>query len=161
MADTTVGPDGALTGALAGAFTEKTYHDAIALVSEVVSYLENQGIADRDALDPQGRTIFAAESMRLTTRLMQVVSWFLTQRAVQSGELTQEQANDPSNRLGAVDLCLNEGMQGVENLPAGIRDLLNRSHGLFEQVCRVEAMMLKERDGAASPVHRLLDRLEH
>lgn len=156
MTGTIIGPDGALTGA----FTEKTYHDALALVGETVSYLENQGIIDRDALDAQGRATFAAESMRLTTRLMQVVSWFLVQRAVLSGELTRDQANDPVRRLGAVELCLGEDMRGTDNLPEGMRDLLVRSRGLFEQVCRIEAMLLKEPDGAESPVHSLLNRLE-
>lgn len=157
MTGTTGGPDGALTGV----FTEKTYRDAIALVSETVSYLENQGIRDRDALSAQGRATFAAESMRLTTRLMQVVSWFLVQRAVFKGELTREQANDPARRLGSLEICLGEGTAGAEALPAGLQDLLCRSRSLFEQVVRVQDMMLHAPDGTESPVHSLLHRLEN
>ena len=35
--------------------------------------------------------LYAAESMRLTTRLMQMASWLLLQRAVNNGEMTREQ----------------------------------------------------------------------
>ena len=35
---------------------------------------------------------YSTESMRLTTRLMQVASWLLLQRAVNEGELTSRQA---------------------------------------------------------------------
>lgn len=157
MTGATAGSDGPLIGA----FTEKTYHDAIALVSDTVGYLENQGIIDRDSLDAFGRTAFAAESLRLTTRLMQVVSWFMVQRAVMNGEISKDQACEPERRLGAVDLCLDDSMAGIGNLPEGMQDLLSRSRSLFEQVCRVEEMLLREPDGIESPVHSLLNRLDH
>lgn len=143
-----------------GFFNDRAYHDALALVSETVTYLEGRGIMDRDTMDPAARNIFAAESMRLTTRLMQVVSWFLVQRAVQTGELTREQAQEPARQLGAVQVCLGEAVEGAEFLPARIKELLDRSRHIFEQVWRVEVMMMEERDTPKNPVHDLLSKLE-
>lgn len=141
-------------------FNDKAYHDALALVSETVNYLEGRGIMDRDAMDPAARNIFAAESMRLTTRLMQVVSWFLVQRAVQTGELTKAQAQEPARQLGAVQVCLGEAIEGAEFLPDRMKELLDRSRNVFEQVWRVEVMMKEESDTLKNPVHDLLNKLE-
>ena len=154
---TTGGPDGALTGV----FTEKAYHDAILLVNDTVGYLETRGIVDRESLDALGRTAFAAESMRLTTRLMQVVSWFMVQRAVMNGELSKAEANEPERRLSAIDICLDDGMKGSETLPQEMQALLSRSRSLFEQVWHVEEMLLRAPGEGESPVHNLLNRLDH
>ena len=37
--------------------------------------------------------------MRLTTRLMQIASWLLLQRAVAEGEITADQAQAEKNRI--------------------------------------------------------------
>jgi regulator of CtrA degradation len=141
-------------------FTDNAFHEALALVSETVDYQEGDGVLDRDAMNPVMRAVFATESMRLTTRLMQIVSWFLVQRAVQNGELTEAEAIDPSRRLGSIDLCLGEASGGSAELPGKMRDLLARSRNFFEQIVRVEAMMTNQEAKSVNPVQDLLDRLE-
>ncbi|WP_275427802.1 DUF1465 family protein, partial [Enterobacter hormaechei] len=67
------------------------YDEGMGLVEEAAAYLDGEGRADAKRLSRVAATLYAAESMRLTTRLMQVASWLLLQRASRSGEMTQEQ----------------------------------------------------------------------
>ncbi len=157
MANNIVDRDGSLNGP----FLMKAYGDAMALVSETADYLQGTGVAECEALDAPLRAVFAGESMRLTTRLMQVVSWFLVWRGVEAGELTKEQGREPGRRLGAVNVCMGVPARGTDQLPDQLLDLLDRSKSLFEQVMRIEAMILDDgNDEGASPVHKLIDRLK-
>lgn len=76
------------------------YVDAMLLADEARSYFEQGGADERDGLDPLARVAFSCESLRVTTRLMHILAFLLTQRAVEAGELTPMQALEPSRRLG-------------------------------------------------------------
>ena len=67
------------------------YNEGMRLVEQAAEYLDGQGRAEAKALSRSAATLYAAESMRLTTRLMQVASWLLLQRAANSGEMTRDQ----------------------------------------------------------------------
>src|SRR5438270_13947745 len=71
---------------------EKVFREGMGLVEETANYLDGGGRSDARGLDRHGAIAYATESMRLTTRLMQLASWLLLQRAVSSGELTPEAA---------------------------------------------------------------------
>ena len=62
--------------------------------------------------------------MRLTTRLMQVASWLLVQRAVAEGEMSLDEAAKEKYRLGAREICRGKRMETVELLPPKLVDLL-------------------------------------
>ena len=64
------------------------YNEGMSLVEQAAEYLDGQGRAEAKKLSRLAATLYAAESMRLTTRLMQVASWLLLQRAANSGEMT-------------------------------------------------------------------------
>jgi regulator of CtrA degradation len=145
--------------ALMADFTERTYRDAMSLVFETVNYLEGRGTLDRDELTPIGRARLAAEAMRHTTRLMQVVSWFLVQKAVAAGEMSRNEAQAPSRRLGAIEVCLGQSPGAEEILPPRMASLMIRSRALFEQALRLEAQMLKDPSETPNPVRDLIDRL--
>ena len=76
------------------------YVESMLLADEARGYFDDAGRGDRDALDALSRVIFSCESMKVTTRLMHVIAWLLTQRAVSAGELRLSDALDPSRRLG-------------------------------------------------------------
>jgi len=76
------------------------YTEAMLLADEARSYFDSNGRSDRDSLDPIDRVGFSCESLKVTTRLMHVIAWLLTQRAVESGELSRSQARRPARRLG-------------------------------------------------------------
>ena len=77
--------------ALSGAFKD-LFREGMALVEEAASYLDGPGRVESRALPRPAGLAYSTESMRLTTRLMQVASWLLLQRAVNEGELTSTQA---------------------------------------------------------------------
>jgi len=139
-------------------FIEKTYGEAIGLVHQSATYLEGAGALAREELNDQLRPVFTAESLRATTRLMQVVSWLLTQRAVLNGEMTATEARQHKYRLGARAICLAEPLDGAELLPDYFKDLAEASRRLYERIARLEDRLMQDESG--NPVHKLLNRLD-
>ena len=76
------------------------YVEAMLLADEARGYFDQGARIEREALDPLGRVTFSCESLKVTTRLMHIIAWLLTQRAVDSGELSPRDALDPARRLG-------------------------------------------------------------
>ena len=58
------------------AFTD-LFRDGMALVEETAAYLDGPGRKESKRLERSGALAYATESMRLTTRLMQLASWLL------------------------------------------------------------------------------------
>jgi regulator of CtrA degradation len=78
---------------------ERTFHEGMELVEETAAYLDGEGRQESKLLSRNDALAYAAESMRLTTRLMQVASWLLVQRAVREGEMRPEAASEDRYRL--------------------------------------------------------------
>ena len=68
------------------------FREGMALVEETAGYLDGVGRDEAKLLRRSTAMAYANESMRLTTRLMQLASWLLLQRAVNEGEMTSAQA---------------------------------------------------------------------
>src|SRR5258708_26119556 len=64
------------------------FREGMDLVEETAAYLDGVGRSEAKALDRSVSLTYATESMRLTTRLMQLASWLLLHRAVKEGEMT-------------------------------------------------------------------------
>ena len=80
---------------------DRTFQEGMALVEETAAYLDGPGRAwIQIAVDRPRRAGLTPASMRLTTRLMQVASWLLVQRAVREGEMDPLKACDARYRLG-------------------------------------------------------------
>src|SRR6201993_5267927 len=105
------------------------FRDGMALVEETASYLDGPGRQDAKALDRPAALAYATESMRLTTRLMQLASWLLLHRAVKEGEMTLSQANREKTKvkLSAADPGPEEM---IAKLPQQLQDLIARSMNL-------------------------------
>lgn len=117
---------------------DRTFQEGMDLVEETAGYLDGSGRQESKLLSRAAALAYAAESMRLTTRLMQVASWLLVQRAVREGDMPAESARDERYRLGAEDICRGGG---TEELPAGLLTLLGRSERLYERVRRLDRRM--------------------
>src|SRR6266571_8785051 len=109
------------------------FRDGMALVEETASYLDGPGRQESKKLERTAALAYATESMRLTTRLMQLASWLLLHRAVNEGEMTLAQANKEKAKVK-----LSAGDHGdadmVRLLPERLRDLIERSIRLQERV---------------------------
>jgi regulator of CtrA degradation len=123
----------------------KTFEDGMAMVEETASYLDGPGRDASKSLPRRVALAYAGESMRLTTRLMQVASWLLVQRAILDGEMTPSQASQDKYRLGAREVCLAPAMEGTELLPARLKELLDRSAQLYDRVDRLDQMMYRQK----------------
>ena len=66
----------------------KVFSEGMLLVEETAEYLDGQGRKDARGLSRHAAIAYASESMRLTTRLMQIASWLLLRRAVNEGEMS-------------------------------------------------------------------------
>lgn len=134
------------------------YTEAMVLADEARSYFERQGRNDRDGLDPIVRVSFSCESLKVTTRLMHVIAWLLTQRAVEAGELSALQGRTPARRLGEAP-DTDEAL--LPRLPEEAVTLIRASCDLYARVQRLDES--GGGDMAApqpSPARSLLNRLE-
>ncbi|MEJ2816245.1 MULTISPECIES: DUF1465 family protein [unclassified Caulobacter] len=137
---------------------DRTFEEGMTLVEETAAYLDGAGRHDSKILSRNAALAYASESMRLTTRLMQVASWLLVQRAVKEGEMAAEAACAENYRLG-----LESGeAAAVEDLPFGLVNLLQRSERLYERVRHLDKRMYVEaatEEEAPRPVQAHFDRL--
>lgn len=132
------------------------YIDAMVLADEARSYFDEGGRADRETLDPMARVSFSCESLKVTTRLMHVIAWLLTQRAVDAGEMTAREACDPSRRLGPAPVS---AAAAVTALPDRARETITASVDLYARVMRLDEAQADDVAVAHSPVHAMHGRL--
>src|SRR6187401_3034318 len=78
---------------------DSLYTEAMLLADEARSYFDDAGRGDRVSLEPFVRVGFACESLKVTTRIMHIVAWLLTQRAIETGELPGKEGRRPERRL--------------------------------------------------------------
>ncbi|WP_353205564.1 DUF1465 family protein [Sphingomonas sp.] len=132
------------------------YIDAMVLADEARSYFDEGGRSDREALDPMVRVAFSCESLKVTTRLMHVIAWLLTQRAVDAGEMAPREALDPSRRLGPAPVSESAALAAM---PAAARQLIEASTDLHRRVARLDDAQADEAEAFVSPVRSMHDRL--
>src|SRR5437764_15403895 len=144
--------------AFAGLFKE-----GMALVEETASYLDGAGRQEAKKLERAAALAYATESMRLTTRLMQLASWLLLHRAVKEGEMSLAQANKEKAK---VKLAADNGAdeQTLKLLPERLRQLIERSNALLSAVRRLDATIHAgigpPRAGPGNPVEQQLGLLK-
>src|SRR5689334_22734949 len=130
------------------------------LVEETAGYLDGEGRQESKLLSRNAALAYAAESMRLTTRLMQVASWLLVQRAVREGDMAPTAACEERYRLNE-DRAAGDG--AAEDLPPGLMILVDRAERLYERVRHLDRRMYVESADTAepaNPVRSSLDRLK-
>jgi regulator of CtrA degradation len=142
---------------------EKVFKEGMGLVEETANYLDGPGRQDARLLDRHGAVAYATESMRLTTRLMQLASWLLLQRAIGSGEMTSEEARKEKHRISLADIGRGNPLAGSEQLPKGLLEIVERSLSLHQRVLKLDAMINMQSKAvgaeAPSPVNSQFDRL--
>lgn len=117
------------------------FHEGMALVEEAASYLDGAGRAESKTLARAAALTYATESMRLTTRLMQVASWLLLQRSVNEGEMSAEQAEVEKGKVRLRGLETTTDGPGWDGLPERLRNLVTRSRRLQDRVKQLDAAM--------------------
>ncbi|TKT75378.1 DUF1465 family protein [Aquamicrobium sp. LC103] len=113
------------------------YDQGMGLVERAAEYLDGDGRVDARELSRTAATLYAAESMRLTTRLMQVASWLLLQRAANSGEMSREQVIAEKSKV-RLDTASAKEAADWSALPENFRDIVERSLRLQALVRRMD-----------------------
>lgn len=125
-------------------FFNGPYDDTMALLVEARNYIAYHDAAEHRKLSPQVRLQISYESMRVTSRLTQVMAWLLAQKAVHAGEISKAKGVSVDFALSGGEVCTDGSGPENEELPAGLRSLLERSHRLYQRVERLEQMVRDE-----------------
>lgn len=136
---------------------DRTFKEGMALVDETAAYLDGPGRAASKRLSRAAALAYAGESMRLTTRLMQVASWLLVQRAVRDGEMPLSEAGSEKYRLISREVQASPAFAGSDDLPEALKTLIIRAGAIYERVRRLDETMYA--DATDAPVNGVSDQM--
>lgn len=128
------------------------FREGMGLVEESATYLDGQGRLAAKTLSRKAALLYGTESMRLTTRLMQLASWLLLQRAASEGEMTREQLLSEKQKV-KLDTLPRTARGGPDwsELPAAFDDLVARSLALQNRILTLDAEIYGASRPAADP----------
>lgn len=140
------------------------FKEGMNLVEEAAAYLDGPGRAEAKGLPRMEALAYASESMRLTTRLMQLASWLLLQRAVNEGEMSADQASSEKHKVKLSQQEVATSSDTFERLPARLRDLVSHSMRLQARVIHLDQLLYARAEAqlpapATSPVADQIERL--
>jgi len=138
------------------------FESGMGLVERAADYLDGEGRSASRQLPRETSMLYASESMRLTTRLMQVASWLLLQRAVNDGEMSRDQARDEKAKVSLDTLEPNFNDPYYDELPEGLKALIEDSVELQRRAQTLDANMdegAHVQDAGENAVHDQLSQL--
>jgi regulator of CtrA degradation len=129
------------------------FKEGMALVERTAAYLDGDGRRDAKGLKAPISVIYATESMRLTTRLLELASWLLVRRGLKEGELTQAEAARKRERIKLRPFGRPSHIQHFAELPMGLRALIEESFALNDRIMQLDRAIEKPADlPVANPV---------
>ncbi len=127
---------------LAGSEAFKSlFKEGMYLVELSAAYLDGPGRLEAKAMPRSIALAYASESMRLTTRLMQMASWLLMQRAVNEGDMTPAQAALEKNKVKLSRQELSSDPQSFALLPEVLQDLCEQSLRLQARIIHLDSLL--------------------
>jgi regulator of CtrA degradation len=127
------------------------FQEGMELVEETAAYLDGPGREESKLLSRHGTLTYASESMRLTTRLMQIASWLLVQRAVAEGEISPDQAQQEKNRVRLNSQSAATAFSDFELLPRRLKDLVGLSTRLHARILHLDHLISNAAPRALTP----------
>jgi regulator of CtrA degradation len=127
---------------------EAIYKDGMTLVERTANYLDGVGRKEAKALQPPLTLTYATESMRLTTRLLELASWLMVHRALKDGEIDQKQADARRRRVKLSPIGRQMHTKGFDALPAGLRELVDLSFVLNDRIIKIDQSMSASSEAA-------------
>jgi regulator of CtrA degradation len=126
------------------------FREGMSLVEETAAYLDGDGREESRKLARAAALAYATESMRLTTRLMQIASWLLIQRAANEGEMNQDQAMQEKQKVKLTTGRSTFSAETFASLPDRLRELVDRTERLQGRVLMLETQIAGKGDEARS-----------
>lgn len=137
---------------------DRLFREGMTLVEEAAAYLDGPGRNASRKLNRELALVYAAESMEVTTRLMQAASWLVVQRAVREKDMNADEAGDEKYRLAAPGML---HPVARNEMPIELCALIDRSRAMYERVWRLDVTLYSEEaPPEENPVQRQLDRLK-
>ena len=121
------------------------FREGMALVEEVATYLDGCGRRDSKALKPPLSVLYATESMRLTTRLLDLASWLLIRRALKEGEIDAEEARRKRQRVKLKAIGRPGHIKRFDELPEALQDLIERSFALHDRIVMLDRAVTRDK----------------
>lgn len=138
------------------------FKEGMALVERTAAYLDGPGRKEAKTLKAPLTLVYATESMRLTTRLLELASWLLIRRGVKDGELTATEAEARRGRVKLQPIGRPSHVKHFDDLPDGLRKLIEASILLNERILKLDqAINMREATPAtaASPITDQVSRI--
>lgn len=139
------------------------FREGMTLVEDAASYLDGPGRQDSKRLTGAPGLAYSTESMRLTTKLMQIASWLLVRRSVGRGEMTLEEALKSRQRAKLTYPAQSPRPDGFDDLPDELRRLVDECDALYDRVLRLDRLISLSNDrpprSENNPVASQVDRL--
>lgn len=117
---------------------DAVFKEGMSLVEKTAAYLDGEGRGESKKLKAPLTMVYATESMRLTTRLLEMASWLLIRRAFKEGEITAEEAEKKRARLKLKSLGRPSHVRNFDELPSGLRHLIERSFALQDRIIQLD-----------------------
>jgi len=117
------------------------FREGMALVERAAVYLDGPGRKEAKALSGPAAMLYASESMRLTTRLLELASWLMIRRSYKDGEITAEQLARKRERVRLTEPGRISHVKGFGTLPEGLQDLIKASFALNDRIVRLDLAM--------------------
>jgi len=114
------------------------FKEGMALVERTAAYLDGAGRKEARQLRGPASVLYATESMRLTTRLLELASWLMIRRAQKQGEITAEQARAKRGRVKLRVSTRPSHIAGFAELPEGLRRLIDASSALNDRIVQLD-----------------------
>lgn len=130
---------------------DRTFDEGVALTVEARNYIAYHEQADRRQMNLPDCLHLGYHHTRVSARLIQVMTWLLAMKALLSGEISPEQFASPQYQLAGGEECENPTGPELEEIPTGLRDLLNRTHLLYERIVRLDAMVRSKLEAGEVP----------
>ncbi|MEM9277983.1 MAG: DUF1465 family protein [Pseudomonadota bacterium] len=115
------------------------FQDGMNLVEESATYLDGSGREHAKSLSRTAAMLYGSESMRLTTRLMQLASWLLLQRAANEGEMSRDQLLEEKSKIKLGETMHKTDHPSWNELPPEFVELVSRSLTLQNRVITLDA----------------------
>ena len=135
---------------------DRTFDEGVALTQEVRNYIAYHETADRREFELSRCLHVGYQHTRVSARLIQVMTWLLAMKALLSGEISPAQFTAPQYALTDSEECSSEKGADDEEIPAGLRDLLVRSHALYARIRRLDNMVRAKLEAGEVPNFAML-----
>lgn len=141
---------------------DAVFKEGMALVERTAAYLDGDGRREAKGLKAPISVLYASESMRLTTRLLELASWLLVRRGLKEGELTQAEAAKRRERIKLRPLGRPTHVQNFAELPLGLRVLIEESFALNDRIMQLDRAIERPLDlPVPNPVATQMAQLRH